>query len=117
MIARVWTAHATPASANLYSHHFKTTVLPVLYATLGFAGVTILERGDAEAVQITVITQWHSMDAIRHFAGDHVDDAIVAEEARCLLTRWDRQVQHHEVTFCELPGQSQAVMTKASSTE
>jgi hypothetical protein len=45
----------------------------------------------------TSITFFASLDAIRGFAGDDYDVAVVEEAARRVLSRWDEQVSHHEV--------------------
>jgi hypothetical protein len=49
------------------------------------------------AVEITVVTFWRSLDSIRAFAGNDVEAAVVADEAAALLTQFDRHVRHHKV--------------------
>ena len=43
------------------------------------------------------MTLWESMDAIRQFAGEQVDQAVVEPEARAVLRSFDTTVSHHEV--------------------
>lgn len=50
-----------------------------------------------DTVEILVITWWRSLDAIRGFAGTDLEDAVVAEEAASLLTRFDRRVRHYQL--------------------
>jgi hypothetical protein len=57
----------------------------------------LLERPVAGAVEVLVITFWQSVDAIRGFAGDDLEGAVVAEAAAALLTQFDRRVRHYEV--------------------
>jgi heme-degrading monooxygenase HmoA len=64
----------------------------------GYAGVTLLERATPDAVEITVITWWRSLEAIRGFAGADLEKAVVADEAAAVLTRFDHHVRHYEVT-------------------
>jgi len=45
----------------------------------------------------TSITFFTSLDAIRGFAGDDCELAVVEEAARQALSRWDERVAHHEV--------------------
>jgi hypothetical protein len=45
----------------------------------------------------TSITFFISLDAIRGFAGDDYELAIVKEAARQALSRWDERASHHEV--------------------
>lgn len=37
------------------------------------------------------------MDAIRQFAGDEPEVAVVAPTARDVLSRWDERVDHYQV--------------------
>lgn len=97
MIARVWSAHALPAQAPAYVDHLRTQVLPAVRQVDGYAGALLLEREDAEAVEIVVITWWRSRDAIRGFAGADLEGAVVADEAAALLTQFDRRVRHYEL--------------------
>jgi len=52
---------------------------------------------DGEEVRFTSITFFVGMDAVRGFAGDTADVAVVEDEARKALSRWDSHVVHHEV--------------------
>lgn len=98
MIARLWSAQATPAQTPAYADHLRTHVLPILSKVAGYAGVVLLERTTSDAVEIIVITWWQSLDAIRGFAGADLEEARVAEEAASLLTSFDQHVRHYEVT-------------------
>jgi hypothetical protein len=44
------------------------------------------------------------MDAIRAFAGNDVEQAVVAKEAAALLTKYDDRVRHHVVAYAEEVG-------------
>ncbi len=97
MIARFWSAQATPAQAPAYADHLRTHVLPTLRKVDGYAGAVLLERATSDAVEIIVITWWRSLDAIRGFAGADLEKAVVADEAASLLTHFDHSVRHWEV--------------------
>jgi len=97
MIARFWSAQATAARAPDYVEHLKTRVLPVVQSVDGYAGAMLLERSLPDAVEIIVITFWRSVDSIGAFAGDDLEQAVVAEEAAALLTEFDQRVRHYEV--------------------
>jgi mannose-6-phosphate isomerase-like protein (cupin superfamily) len=99
VIARRWRGWADgPANADAYVAHFEGAVRPRLEATDGFV-VATLERveGDGGRIELVVITRWASMDAIRAFAGDDVDVAVVEPEARELLDDFDARVHHIEL--------------------
>jgi heme-degrading monooxygenase HmoA len=101
MIARIWSARATPDNAAAYIDHFLQAVLPLLRRIRGYAGATVLRNDEADLVEITVITRWASMDAIREFAGDSIDQAVVTEHARQLLASFDDRVRHMRVAIDE----------------
>jgi len=54
-------------------------------------------RDDGPEIMFTSITFFTSLDAIRGFAGDDFELAVVEETARQALSRWDERVSHHQV--------------------
>jgi heme-degrading monooxygenase HmoA len=99
MIARSWTAESSAQGAERYLQHFREKVLPVVASIEGHRGAYLLKRGLGSEVEIVVITLWESMDAVRMFAGDDPDTAVVTDEARAILTRFDERVLHYEVAW------------------
>jgi mannose-6-phosphate isomerase-like protein (cupin superfamily) len=99
VIARRWRGWADgPANADSYVAHFEGAVRPRLEATDGLVDAT-LERveSDGGRVEIVVVTRWASIDAIRAFAGNDVDVAVVEPEARAVLDDFDAHVRHIEL--------------------
>jgi heme-degrading monooxygenase HmoA len=90
MIARLWSAHTTPALSNSYLQHFEIAVQPQLQRVEGFLGATVSTRPAAGSVEILVTTYWTSFTAI---------DAA-------LLTDFDQRVRHYEVAIAEFPAVS-----------
>jgi hypothetical protein len=43
------------------------------------------------------VTFFTSIDAVRRFAGEDYEQAVVKETARRALSRWDERVAHHDV--------------------
>jgi len=103
MIARIWKARATPERASEYATYLRATVVPELAAIHGYRGVTLLERDRDGAVDVTVITWWESLDAVRAFAGEAVETAVVHDTAARMLVDFDREVAHHQVVFDSRP--------------
>ncbi len=97
MIARIWKAQAEAARVKDYVAHFETRVFPELRQIMGFQGVYVLEHALADVTEIQVVTLWESMEAIREFAGEQVDQAVVEPEAQAVLQSFDTTVSHHEV--------------------
>jgi heme-degrading monooxygenase HmoA len=103
MIARIWTAQATPGNAPLYARFFEGFATGDMTRMKGFKRAELMQRREpgSKVVEITVITYWESMDAIRVFAGKPIDRARVEPEARPLLSRSGRRVKHFEVQVFE----------------
>jgi hypothetical protein len=97
VIARIWRGWAPLATADDYQRHYETEVGEHLRAVSGFGGARLLRRDDGPEVMFTSITFFTSLDAIRGFAGDDYEQAIVEDAARQALSRWDERVSHHEV--------------------
>jgi len=103
MIARLCSAHTTPALSDSYLHHFEQAVQPQLSQLHGFLGATVCTRPLPGAVEILVITYWQSFAAIDVFAGADRESAVVAPEAAALLTDFDKRVRHYEAPLSQFP--------------
>jgi heme-degrading monooxygenase HmoA len=98
VILRIWTAFAAShADAVAYGRHLDTLVFPRLTEIEGHVGAYLAQRLNGDGVAVLVLTIWQSMEAIRAFAGDDPDVAVVEPEARRLLARVDDHVMHYEV--------------------
>ena len=100
MIARLWRGIArTPSDADAYQRHVTKTVFPSLAAIPGHRGAKVLRRATAGQIEFVVMTLWDSMDAIREFAGDKPETAVVEPEARAVLVEYDDFVHHYEIAY------------------
>lgn len=99
MIARVWKARATRQRVHEYASYLTSTVVPELASIAGYQGVSLLRRDQPGAVEVTVITWWDSLESIRAFAGEAIENAVVHDSAARMLIDFDRGVEHHEVLF------------------
>lgn len=97
MIARLWRGWAPPDRADEYQRHYEDEVSVHLTGVHGFRGARLLRRPEGEEVAFISIAFFTSMQAVRAFAGDHPQRAVVEEAAQRLLSRWDEEVSHHEV--------------------
>ena len=99
MIARIWRGIAAPETANNYLQHLQHTIFPELAQIDGYQGASVLRRESDAGVEFTVQTLWESMDAIRQFAGDPLEAAVVAPAAQPLFRSYDHTVTHYEVVL------------------
>ncbi len=97
MIARVWHGWTTRRNADAYERHFRTTVLAELNRLEGFEGAHLLRRQDGEEVEFVAITHFDSIEAVQRFAGLDYGVAVIAEEAKRVLSRYDRRAEHYTV--------------------
>ena len=97
MIVRAWRGYAAASKADAYPDHLLRSVRPKLEQLKGFGGLYLLKHAGLEEAEFLVLTLWESMDAVRRFAGDFPEEAVVEPEACAALLRWDDKVQHYEV--------------------
>jgi heme-degrading monooxygenase HmoA len=99
MIGRVWRGVAFVADADAYVAHLRRATLPALRAIAGHQGSYVLRRDSGGTVEFVVITLWDSLEAVRAFAGDDHEAAVVPAEARRLLTAYDERAVHYDVAL------------------
>ena len=99
MIARIWRGWAPQATAADYQRHYEAEVRDQLQEVRGFRGGRLLRHDDGQEVMFTSITYFASMDAVRAFAGEDYEQAVVQDAARRALRRWDDRVAHHDVVI------------------
>jgi hypothetical protein len=97
MIARIWNGSTRHADADRYVSHLRRNVIPELAASDGYRGIRVLRRQQDDTTEFIVMTLWESMEAIRAFTGPTPDVAVVAPEARALLTKFDRHATHYDL--------------------
>ena len=98
MIARVWHGYTEPERDDAYEAMLKPELLPGVSKVKGYKGSYLLRRNLENEVEFITIMLWESLDAIRNAAG-HADyeTAIIPEERRKYLVRFDAKASHYEV--------------------
>jgi len=100
VIARIWAATARRDQVEPYLAHLREKTFPQLNAIEGHRGACVLTHPSGEIVDITVITLWDSVDAIRRFsAGRDPEVAVVPRDAQDLLNSWDLRAVHWDVAY------------------
>ena len=99
-VVRVWKGYGTAEGVSAYcSQHFAQVVWPQLEALDGFLGATVMMRPVDDAHEVVVATRWESIEAVKGFAGDEYDRAVVEPEVRALLQRFEDRVDHYTVVL------------------
>lgn len=96
-ILREWRAEIRRPKKAAYVEYVRTTGIAGYRGTPGNLGATVAVRDlDADRSEIVTLSWWTSLDAIRAFAGDPVDQArYYPADAEYLLTR-PATVLHYE---------------------
>jgi heme-degrading monooxygenase HmoA len=97
MLARLWRGCTKPEQADAYEAMLKPELLPGISEMDGYKGSYLLRRVSGDEVEFITIMFWDSIDAIRAVAGRDYEQAVVPEERRKYLTRWDARSTHFEI--------------------
>jgi len=106
MIARTWHGVVRVEDADRYHAYLFETGVPGCRETPGNLGVRVLRRIDGSEAHFLFISFWESVDAIRAFAGDDIEQAHYYAEDRKYLLELEPTVTHYEVL--EAPGSLRA---------
>ena len=61
----------------------------------GYHGIQLLRRDAGDEVEFVTLMRFDSLDAVRIFAGDDYEVAVVPPQAQALLKRYDARSQHY----------------------
>ncbi|HEX4566847.1 MAG TPA: antibiotic biosynthesis monooxygenase, partial [Vicinamibacterales bacterium] len=98
-VARQWRGVVKPGLADAYLTHLEQETIPSLRWIAGFVRATILRREVEDGTEFQVTTYWHSLDAIKAFAGDDLTRAVVPPAAQELMVRYDDRATHHDIVY------------------
>ena len=96
LVVRQWKGIVKRGLAQEYIRHLREETFPSLRRLSGFVDATILRREVDEGTEFQITTLWHSLDAIKAFAGDDVSVAVVPPAAQALMVRYDARAVHYE---------------------
>jgi len=97
VISRQWRGIAKRPEADRYISHLRAETFPQLANIPGFVNASILRREVAEGIEFQIVTTWKSIEAIRGFAGENAERAVVPEIVEKMMVSYDRSVDHYEV--------------------
>lgn len=99
MIGRIWHGWTTPENADAYESLLRHEILLGIQdrQIAGFRGIQLLRRSLETEVEFVTMMWFDSIEAVRTFAGEDYEVAVVPPPARALLSRFDARSQHYEV--------------------
>jgi heme-degrading monooxygenase HmoA len=102
MIMRTWRGAVRPADEARYLEHQGDTGVREYRETPGNLGVLVLRRERDGLVEVTTVSLWESMEAVKAFAGEDPGRAKFYPGDDDLLARKDDHADHYEVVEADL---------------
>jgi heme-degrading monooxygenase HmoA len=99
MISRIWRGWTSHEKAAAYQALLETEILPGIANRRieGYRGAHLLRRDLENEVEFVSVLWFYSLDAVRDFAGEDYEVAVVPPKARALLSRFDDRSAHYDV--------------------
>jgi heme-degrading monooxygenase HmoA len=77
--------------------------LPGIGSVKGYLGSYVLRRRASDEVEFITVLLWESTDAIRAVAGRDYEKAVIPQERRQFLLRYDETAAHYDVVSTQPP--------------
>jgi antibiotic biosynthesis monooxygenase (ABM) superfamily enzyme len=99
MILRIWHGWTDPANADVYEALLQEEIFVGIgnRKIPGYQGIQLLRRNLGNEVEFVTIMRFLNLDAVRQFAGEDYEVAVVPPKARAVLARFDQRSQHYEL--------------------
>ena len=99
MISRIWHGYTTPENADIYEGLLKEEIFTGIKNRniQGFHEIQLFCRDFGDEVEFITVMWFDSLDAVRVFAGEDYEAAVVPPKACAVLKRFDERSQHYEV--------------------
>jgi heme-degrading monooxygenase HmoA len=97
MIARIWRGVVRLEDAGVYADYIRETGFAEYAQTPGNRGAWLLRRDQGDRTEFITLSLWDSVDAIRAFAGDDIEIAVLYPEDARYLVGGESMVTHYQV--------------------
>ena len=99
MIARIWKGWTLPEKADAYEALLRTEIFPGIERRriAGFEGIELYRRTIGTQTEFVTLMWFDSLQAVRDFAGEDYETAVVPPAARALLQRFDERSAHYDI--------------------
>jgi heme-degrading monooxygenase HmoA len=99
MISRIWHGWTTRENADTYEALLKEEIFIGIGSRHipGYQGIHLFRREAGDEVEFITLMWFDSLEAVRQFAGEDYEAAVVPPAARAVLKRFDQRSQHYEV--------------------
>ena len=99
MISRIWHGYTTFEDADTYENLLKEEIFVGIRNRniSGFREIQLFRRDLEHEVEFVTVMWFDSIDAVRKFAGEDHEVAVVPARARAVLSHFDERSQHYQV--------------------
>jgi len=99
MISRIWHGYTSHANADVYEALLTSEIFVGIRGRQieGYKGIQLFRRDLGHEVEFVTVMWFDSIEAVRTFAGQDYEVAVVPPAARALLAHFDARSQHYEV--------------------
>jgi len=105
VIVRLWHGWTTPANADAYERLLEEEIFRGIAerSISGYRGIELLRRPAGGEVEFVTVMRFDTLEAVRAFAGEDYEVAVVPPSARRLLSRFDARSAHFELRVPRSP--------------
>jgi heme-degrading monooxygenase HmoA len=103
VISRQWLGVAKSSHAKRYIDHLRSETFPSLAKISGFVSASILQRTVRAGEEFLIVTVWESIEAIKQFAGENPEVAVVPAAVQAMMVEYDKSVRHYSITETYTP--------------
>jgi heme-degrading monooxygenase HmoA len=99
MISRIWHGYTSRQNADIYENLLKEEIFTGIHnrSIPGFREIQLFRREMENETEFITVMWFDSIEAVKKFAGENYEVAVVPPRARELLARFDECSQHYEV--------------------
>lgn len=100
MIARIWHGWTKRADAKAYEEMLRNEIFPSIAARKidGYRSAELFIREDDDEIEFITLLRFHSMDAVKEFAGADTSKPVIFPKAEALITRME-QARHYRIAI------------------
>ena len=97
MTARIWRGTVRSTDADEYAQYIRDTGFAEYGRTDGNRGAWMLRRDDGDRTEFITLSMWDSVDAVKAFAGEDIEAAVLYPEDERYLIDGESRVTHYDV--------------------
>lgn len=99
MISRIWHGYTTRENADIYQKLLENEIFVGIKRRniKGYNGIQLLRRELESETEFITVMWFDSIIAVKEFAGEEYEKAVVPENARKVLSHFDNTSQHYNV--------------------